>query len=545
MNRPPDDVPARKAGGEGEGRSATAEKRMPPKRRKSRASSAKDISPPITVFSRSHFSCKHIGRLLRSSKRVIQWKFVLIEGLDKKEKKVQEHEIALVWSVKSGKKRVSWDRRDITHLTAIDDSTQEDARIAWRSHSLGKEFRITAHMEAPQDKKAPQYDLSVGGSSFLQWPPMSMEELGDVVSDNGGEDGVLSAVNSVAGSGAEIVDEPGGIGFRLSIAGFQASTDFEVVDELRSDMYSSALDTLRHRITECIPQTEEIVSRAFFNAFCLDTDELTSLSSGSSSDGEDDTVDPFQVEANAIWEAYKYVCLNSRSTSGEHEDSLLFMQEQLEAMFLHIRTEKLSADEAFRVLISVASVLGLELATSVPENTVVLYQIDATSDDLLGSMCRYGSITKAGVIRGQRFGVCRFRDESSALRACKAATKKGVVINGHSPDVVSTLPQISRSASEQAPPQQARERRRDCYFVGSRSLPTISKAFMDGEGTESSCSSVDEMFDETKTRDSSKKHRRSDLVLEGSRSSDSGLTAALTPISSPVDMRYGRSFSQE
>jgi hypothetical protein len=376
----------------------------------------------------------------------------------------EEHIVELVWSVKSGKTRVYWNKRNISHLFR-DGNRSGMVEFAW-NQSSGETLQIVAHSEARPG--VIQYDLFVNGTSFFKLP--SVKQLGfqqSRESRNETEASLpefrkrlesmsnMSALSDLH-SGDQLDDgSPDGLGFRLSMAGLNTSgVEDEIVDELHSALYSPTLESLRHQITECLPQTEEMVSKAIINAFFCDSDSQQSFDSLSDAGME---LDPYQTEANAVWEAYEWVGLNVEYAPrpDAEELALSFMQKQIDDIFLHIRNDKLSSDAASRILLSVGAVLGLKFANSISTDTIILdgLNCDTTAEDLHRILCSYGQLECTAVVKSQGFALCRFFDHDATIRVLEDAHKDCLVVAGATPSVIA----LSEDSHEGLP-QQVRSR---------------------------------------------------------------------------------------
>jgi hypothetical protein len=238
----------------------------------------------------------------------------------------------------------------------------------------------------------------------------------------------------------------------LSMAGLNSGLDDDaIVDELHSDLYSPGIESLRHQITECLPQTEEMVSKAIIHAFFCDSDSQQSCDS-SLSDATME-LDPYQIEANAVWQAYEWVGLNVEYAPrpDAQELALSFMQKEIDDIFLHIRNDKVSSDAASRILLSVGAVLGLKFANSIPMDTIILdgLPLDTTSDDLHQILCSYGQLECTAVVKDSGFALCRFLDEDATTRVIEDAQKDRLVIAGATPSVIA----LSEDSHECLPEQ--------------------------------------------------------------------------------------------
>jgi len=379
----------------------------------------------------------------------------------------EEHVVELVWSVKSGKTRVYWNKRHISHLFR-NGNRSGVVEFAWKAQS-GESFQIVAHSEARPG--VIQYDLRVDGTSFFTLPGVSQLGLPESRVDSEElQQGGLQRIDSVSALSTmsdiplgDALEEPfpeEALGFRLSMAGLNSGLeDDAIVDELHSDLYSPVLESLRQQITKCLPQTEEMVSRAIINAFFCDSDSQQSLDRSLSDASME--LDPYQIEADAVLEAYEWVGLNvdyAPRPDAEEQAALSFMQKQIDAIFLHIRNDKLSSDAASRVLLSVGAVLGLKFVNSIPVNTIILdgLAFNTTREDLHRVLCCYGELDCAAVAKRRGFALCRFSDEESIARVLEDAQMDCLMIAGATPSVI-----VLSEDSHDGLPQQLRSRNED------------------------------------------------------------------------------------
>jgi hypothetical protein len=163
--------------------------------------------------------------------------------------------------------------------------------------------------------------------------------------------------------------------YRLSLAGMTCTcdNDNEPVDELYSGRYSAMIDTLRNQLMECLPQTESMFSRSIIHAFSSSytqasySDDRSSLDTGNS-----------KTAADLVQEAREWVALQLGSTPADREQ---YLQEQMDAVFAHVRNQELSSDDALQIVLGIASVLGLEPAEPAPANLVNHLGPSSTDDN--------------------------------------------------------------------------------------------------------------------------------------------------------------------
>jgi hypothetical protein len=207
------------------------------------------------------------------------------------------------------------------------------------------------------------------------------------------------------------------VGFRLSMAGFSTAgltqpshVSDDLMDDLTPTSFTNVLESLRRRITSIMPNSEDMVSRAIVKALSEDKCEtLSSCSSlGSSCSIDSYCMSPVQIEADAVWETTEWINLNVQYAPRPDvlEQKRDFLQRQMDTVFMHVHYDRLSEDAAARILSNVATLLGVPLRMAVPRDTLILRDLDKTTDreSLLSSLMVYGEIQHVGMASGQRFG---------------------------------------------------------------------------------------------------------------------------------------------
>jgi hypothetical protein len=340
-------------------------------------------------------------------------------------------QVILVWSIKTGKTKVIWNKSDISHL--FPEKQQSDkVQFSWESRS-GETFQIVAHRK--QTSINPQYNFLVGSTSFFSLPHVSelrvIETEGDICDPAYVRDlQHHSEIRTQGSADCELQDNeemPLDLGFRLSMAGLAPNatvgTFDDLEDELTSDFFQHNLESLRQRVTASIPEAEDMVSRAIVNAFSEDRDSQTSFDSSSSCGSLAQT--PIQIEADAIWETTEWIALNvDYAPCPDVEDQKrVFMQKQIDAVFMHVRNERLNEDTATFVLSRVGTLLGMRLTNPVPIDTLILNDLDKNVDveTLIGSLCAFGEVKEAAVSVGRRFGkrgICTLQNLDHFTTGC-------------------------------------------------------------------------------------------------------------------------------
>jgi hypothetical protein len=294
----------------------------------------------------------------------------------------------------------------------------DKVELCWEPRS-GDRFQIIAHAEPTST--IPQYNFIISNTSFFSLPHVSElrgMEVGVEIADPTCEDVVSSSEPCVDICNEDWVDPehqldgeapPLSLSFRLSLAGFTPAEQVfgfdELEDELTSDVFTNTLESLRHRVTTLIPDTEDMVSRSIINVFSEDRDSMTSFDSSSCDSAPQTST---QIEVDAIWETNAWVALNvACAPRPDVEDQKrMFMQKQIDSVFMHVRHERLTEEAATTVLSSVATLLGTRLNNPIPEDTLILSELDKNVDveALINSLCVYGDVKEAAVSKGRRFG---------------------------------------------------------------------------------------------------------------------------------------------
>ena len=404
----------------------------------------------------------------------------------------EEHEVELVWSLKSSKIRVYWNKRNISNLIH-QDVRSHTVNISWHTYT-GELLQVVAHAEATPG--ATQYDLLVDGVSFYRMP--SILEVGQqnpVVEASESSD-LSDETNSIldeqeyrirptivhshqsehlGSSGSELDSlqsladrHPGdGMGYRLSMVGL--SNGLAEVDELHSEVYSPMLESLRQRIVECLPQLEGMVSRSIIHTFFPDYVSQQSLDLLSSKSVSSEERDPQQIEVDALCEAYEWKrrdkstdgvlttplerpfpisiphrtrsapATTSRTLVDPNDSELDYMQKLIDFIFIKVRNEDVSSDEGARILLGVAAVLRLDFASPLPMDTVILDNLDASIsvDDLGAALGKYGDMEAVALSsRRPSFGFCRFMSEEGFRRFLDANDTGSLVLSGLRPQVM-------------------------------------------------------------------------------------------------------------
>lgn len=369
----------------------------------------------------------------------------------------EEHVVELVRSVNSGKiKRVYWNKCAITDF--FRQESPETIDFTWKARS-GETLRIM------RSSTMTEYDLSVDGVCFADLPtpseiylatqmedrsPENCEEVERLRMDNKQDCSVISDLQSELSDDAvypssDSWESRRATYCRLAMAGLNKPThknkedhlccsknrtaSLQIVttllhdgesliqDELHSELYSPVLESLRIQITSCLPQTEELLSRAIMNAFSIDTGSVLSLDSDSLCSPE--PLNPYQVEVDCLWDTLEWVRLNVKyAPRPDTEDMAInFFQKHIDAMLHRVRNEELVSDEVARILISVAAALGLKFSLKQKHTTILLDGLspNVTNDDIYSMFALHGEVEATAISKTtKRFGFCRYVHERSA-----------------------------------------------------------------------------------------------------------------------------------
>jgi hypothetical protein len=146
-----------------------------------------------------------------------------------------------------------------------------------------------------------------------------------------------------------------------------------------------------------------------------------------------------EIAAEAICATVEWVNLNVQYAPRPDvaEQKREFLQRQMDSMFMHAHNDRLTEDAAARVLSDVATLLGIPLRTVIPKDTLILKDLDRSTDCevLLGSLMVYGEIYEIGMIASQHFAICRFSSERGPLRAISAYEQGLLMINRRRPQI--------------------------------------------------------------------------------------------------------------
>jgi len=125
----------------------------------------------LCPFYQIEFNAVATGKTIAMSKRLIRFRFGFpnIEAVERGETGTAcrgvEHEIAVMWSITSGKRRIMADNQEI-HTSVIRSGALEHSWVMTNNHVV----KIIAHSTASNQSTGRQYDLLVDGMSFFNVP---------------------------------------------------------------------------------------------------------------------------------------------------------------------------------------------------------------------------------------------------------------------------------------------------------------------------------------------------------------------------------------
>jgi hypothetical protein len=178
------------------------------------------------------------------------------------------------------------------------------------------------------------------------------------------------------------------------------------------DYKDEGLEALRSDVNTCVEDADGMMSQAMTFAFMDPDFNLESEFA--------QPMSTIKLEANVLCDAYDWV---KRMDNASLDERRAHMQMSLNKMVMMVRQGIIDADAASRAIHNCAAFLGLELATSVPKNTVVVTGLrkTCTPQDLHDAFGAFGKISEAEVADGGRgFALVRFRSAKSADRVLSA-----------------------------------------------------------------------------------------------------------------------------
>ena len=342
----------------------------------------------------------------------------------------------------SGKIRVYWNSSEITRYFRQRyfpvDPNNRTVEYCWTTRS-DEVLKLVGSVDNNLSDDSIQFDLFIDGINFKELCTVAQlgRKLGQTQEDQRAsmdETGSQRSLDSSLATNDVEADHNSDLeqGFRLSMVGFNSmtSSEDEINDELHSDLYSNSLTSLRNQIVSCLPQTEEMVSRAIINAFFGESQNCEPVYAFRSMD----EVDGSQIEVDYILEALRWVRLNvAVAPRVDVADLLLqFLQKCVDSIFLLIRSEQLNSDEAARVVLSVASVLGLEFAIDVANDSIFLERLPpgVSKLDLHQCLSQFGEIDALSISsKTPTIGFCRYVSEESTVLLMAAFERGDTLVN--------------------------------------------------------------------------------------------------------------------
>lgn len=209
--------------------------------------------------------------------------------------------------------------------------------------------------------------------------------------------------------GAESVDE--------------ADRTHQIADEF--DQYKDQnLEMVRNGVEDNVKNTDGMMSQAMTLALMGDDDPVA--------DSSDlfwgGTGDATEIEASALCEVNDFL---KRKDGAGVEERRNFMQETMNKMVASVRHGVVEPGEASRTIHECAAMLGLELATEIPENTVIVTGLrkNSTKSHLEAAFREFGDIDDAAVASAARgFGLVRFLSPQSANRTMNKFREGEIVV---------------------------------------------------------------------------------------------------------------------
>jgi hypothetical protein len=305
----------------------------------------------------------------------------------------------------------------------------------------GEKFRILAY-ESPI-RYSPQYDFFIDGISIFSLLHVSELARTTIIVDNSASSEELSETSmdsslseDLTGYENETRQAPD-MESHLSMIGV---TPFDPLDDDLTSSYSftNIHEYLRRVVTSIIPNSEDMVSRSIINALSEDK-RGNSWDSSSSISSLDEM--PTRIEANLLYEAAEWANLNllSASQPDVQEQKRVFLQKQMDIIFIHARHERLTEDNAVRILLAIATLLDYPICPSFERERDTIIIRDVKNEISLGSLTDstivFGELREVGVASNRTFAFCRFASGKGPLRALAAADKGTLMIDGSRPTV--------------------------------------------------------------------------------------------------------------
>jgi hypothetical protein len=171
------------------------------------------------------------------------------------------------------------------------------------------------------------------------------------------------------------------------------------------DLYKDQnLEEMRAKVQGNLSNFDGMMSQAMTKALMDDMD-----------DNEDSDMEnflhyvsqsPMEIEANVLCETNDWL---KRKSGASTEEKREFMQETLNKMVANVRHNIIEPDDASRTIHECAAMLGLQLATDIPETALIVTGMrkKVTRTDVIQAFREFGEIQDAAVASNNRgFGEC-------------------------------------------------------------------------------------------------------------------------------------------
>lgn len=328
----------------------------------------------------------------------------------------EEHQVELIWSVVSEKVKVVWNKKDISHYFS-EFGVSRMVDVNWETTS-GESFRILAH-ESPVSPSIPQYNFFINGFSIFYLQHVSELPGTTIIVDNLADCEVMSETSMDSAYSSlgptcydyEIRKAPD-MGCHLSPGGLPHNDPLE--DDLTPTYsFTNILEYLRGVVTSIMPNLEDMVSRSIINALSEDKNTRESDSridqdctSSISSMGKM----PTEIEANLLFDTTEWANLHLRSPHEPEiqEQKRLFLQKQMDIVFVHARHERLSEGTAAQILFDIATLLDYPIDQTIERerDTIIVRSLKSEihPDALTAAIMVFGELREVGVATNRTFG---------------------------------------------------------------------------------------------------------------------------------------------
>ncbi len=337
--------------------------------------------------------------------------------------------------------------------------------VNWDS-PCGHNFRILAH-ESPVSPSIPQYNFFIDGFSIFYLQHVSDLTRTTIVVDNLANCDVLSETSMDSAYSSYESEPREAAEFGNSMSGSPTTIDSFEDDLAPSYSFTNILEYLRGVVTSIMPNLEDMVSRSIINALSEDKTlcEPSSAIGTDCSSVSSTEQTPSEIEANLLYESAKWANSHLRCAPGPdvQEQKRLFLQKQMDNVFVHARHERLTEDAAARLLFDIATLLGYPVDE--PRDTIIVRDLkrEINIDDLAETAMLFGELRGVGVATNRAFAFCRFDSVKGPLKALAAADQGTFVINGFKP----TVSMIEKASAAVSKPDMLGRRARSTPFETS------------------------------------------------------------------------------